>query len=108
MKIKYDLSITNQAIVEELQRLTNQIYKLLPIREEGGDCQKLLDSIILELVGMDCLLLGMHSELFPLMCKLEALTVLVQETDFFIYRKMIFECLTLVGVMIRKCQDTRV
>ena len=100
MKTKYEIDITNQAIVEELRRLTNQIYKLLPLKEEGGDWKKLLDTILLELVGMDCLLLGMHDKLFPLMCKLEALNALGEEINFLTYRKTVFECLTLVGEMI--------
>ena len=100
MKTKYDINITNQAIAEELRRLTNQIYKLLPMREEGGNWKKLLETITLEFIGMDCLLLGMHDKIFPLMCKLEALNELGEELNFLTYRKTIFECLSLIGDMI--------
>ena len=37
MLIKYNTLIDNEAIIINLKRLTNQIYKLLPLREEGGD-----------------------------------------------------------------------
>lgn len=107
MKIKYDLEIEESSIIAELQYLTNQIYKLLPAREEGQDWQRMLNTVILELVGMDSLLLGMHSQLFPLLCKLESLSVLIQEKDFLLYRKTIFECLSLVGELINRCQDTK-
>jgi hypothetical protein len=100
METKYGMNITNKAISEELHRLTNQIYKLLPTREEGGDWLKLLETITLEITGMDSLLLGMHDKLFPLMCKLEALAVLGEELNFMTYRKTVFECLSLIGDMI--------
>ena len=37
MLIKYDIDISEEAIKENLKRITNQIYKLLPNREEGID-----------------------------------------------------------------------
>jgi len=37
MLLKYDFNIDNNAIQANLKRLTNQVYKLLPIREEGAD-----------------------------------------------------------------------
>ena len=35
MKMKYDLDIDIDIIKNNLKRITNQIYKLLPMREEG-------------------------------------------------------------------------
>ena len=52
MNFKYDISISQQDIKNNLQRLINQIYKLLPIREEGANWQKPLSTIIVELTGM--------------------------------------------------------
>jgi hypothetical protein len=37
MLLKYDLYIENEAIKSNLMRLTNQVYKLLPLREEDGN-----------------------------------------------------------------------
>lgn len=107
MQTRYNTIIDNEAIIKELQYLTNQIYKLLPIREEGENWLRPLQSIILELVGMDSVLLGMHTELFPLLCKLESLTVLIDNEDFLLFRKTIFECLSIVGAMIKVCQVTK-
>lgn len=101
MLTRYNFEIDNSAVIAELQKQTNQIYKLLPLKEEKGDWGKLLNTIILEFVGMDSVLFGMHDYLFPLLCKLESLTVLVQDTDFLLYRKTIFECLSIVGEMIK-------
>ena len=39
MVLKYDIDIQDTAIAENLKRLTNQIYKLLPGREENLDWQ---------------------------------------------------------------------
>ena len=97
MIIKYDALIENEAIIENLSRLINQIYKLLPSREEGVDWQKPLTSIQEELAGMDMLLLDHHKLLFQIMSKLEGLFTLTQENDFMDFRKTIFECLNLVN-----------
>ena len=101
-------NINNIAIVENLKKLINQIYKLLPNREEGIDWQTPLTTIIEEISGMDKLLVQYHTTLFPLLCKLNGLYDLTQENDFFIYRRTIFECLNLLssvkeGVIL--CQD---
>ena len=105
MKIKYDSEIDTESIKTNLKRLTNQIYKLLPNREEGIEWQAPLKTIIEEFAGMDRLLIDQHDILFPLLCKLEGLLTLEEETDFFEYRRTIFECLSLVSTLIEKCQD---
>ena len=103
MVIKYNSNIDNEAIVKNIDRLTNQVFKLLPNREEGGDWKTPLENIIIELAGMDKLLLD-HVNLFSLLCKLEALLDLDKEDDFLLFRKTIFECLGLMNG-IKKCMD---
>lgn len=105
MILKYDFDIDNNAISFNLNRLTNQTYKLLPIREEGGDWSKPLATILEELSGMDRLLFDQHAILFPLICKLEGLFNLTEENDFLSYRGIIFECLNLLTELNKKCQD---
>lgn len=105
MKIKYDIDISNESIKENLRRLTNQIYKLLPNREEGIDWQAPLNTIIEEFAGMDRLLIDQHTILFQLLCKLEGLFTLSEEENFFEYRRTIFESLSLVNMLIKECQD---
>ena len=36
MITKYNVEVQNEAIIANLRRITNQVYKLLPSREEGG------------------------------------------------------------------------
>ena len=98
---KYDIEFDSEAIIKNIDRITNQIFKLLPSREEGGDWQTPLQNLILELTGMK-ILLNDQIELFSLLCKLEALTSLTEEDDFFVFRKLIFECLSLLNG-IKKC-----
>jgi len=96
MEINNNLNINKDAIVFNLKRITNQIYKLLPVREEGVDWQTPLSTIVEELSGMHRLLHAQHEILFPLICKLEGLYILIEEKDFFLYRRTIFECLNIV------------
>ena len=103
MVIKYDAEIDNEAIESNLKRVTNQIYKLLPNREEGIDWETPLTTIMEELSGMDRLLIGQHEILFCLLSKLEGLFVLINEEDFFQYRRTIFECLSLMSSLKEEC-----
>lgn len=101
MVLKYDIEIDDGAVEVNLNRLINQIYKLLPNREEGINWQKPLSTIIEEFSGMDRLLFNQHKILFSLLCKLEGLYTLTDEEDFQLYRRTIFECLSLVGELIK-------
>lgn len=105
MILKYDFNINNDAIVAELRRLTNQIYKLLPHREEGVDWEKPLIAILEELSGIDNLFQHEHIILFRLIAKLEGLFTLTKEEDFQLFRSTIFECLGLLSELIKLCQD---
>lgn len=105
MEIKYNTEINNSAIRINLKRITNQIYKLLPNREEHTDWQSPLNTIMEELSGMNRLLIGQQEILFPILCKLEGLFILTEEEDFFSYRRTIFECLSLMNSLMEKCQD---
>lgn len=101
MDIKYGANIKDEAILKNINRIINQIFKLLPSREEGGDWRIPLDNLITELSGMSSLIED-HVNLFPLLCKLEALRNLTEEDDFLQFRKTIFECLNLCSE-IKKC-----
>lgn len=106
MKIKYGVIIDDNSIERNLKRLTNQIYKLLPEREEELDWRSPLNTIIVELAGMDRLLIDQHDILFPLLCKLEGLLILTQPEDFYMFRRTIFECLSLMSNLKKNlCQD---
>ena len=86
-------------------RLINQIYKLLPQREEEKDWKTPLSTIIEELLGMIDLL--NQEKLFSLLCKLQGLNHLEQEEDFPLYRRIIFECLTLLNEIKGEIENER-
>lgn len=98
MILKYNVNIEEQTIHNRLQNLINQIYKLLPSREEGADWEKPLQTVLEELAGMQRLMNCGYSEIFfPLLNKLEGLYSLVEDDDFLCYRRTIFECLGLMN-----------
>lgn len=96
MILKYNLDISSDTIQKNLKRIVNQIYKLLPLREEEEDWKKPLNTLMEELAGMNNLLIGEQQLFFSLLCKMEGLFQLTQEQDFLLYRRTIFECLSLL------------
>lgn len=101
MDLKYGIEIDNDAISKNIDRITNQIFKLLPTREEGGNWEAALENLIVEVGGMNNLLLD-QVDLFSLLSKMEALNNLTKEEDFYLFRKTIFECLGLC-TEVKKC-----
>ena len=97
MLISYNVRFDNVAISKNIVRLINQIYRLLPVREENGDWEKPLDTIIQEFCGLCSILYDCQEKLFQILCKLEGLKVLVEPADFNQYRRTIFECLSLLN-----------
>ena len=96
MVLKYGIEFDGAEIEKNINKITNQIFKLLPSREEGGDWMTPLESLIIEVAGMAELLKD-HCDLFSLLCKMESLLNLTKEEDFLNYRKTIFECLGLMN-----------
>ena len=106
MLVKYGAVIQDSSIYFNLKRITNQVYKLLPSREEKSDWEKPLQTVIEELSGMNRLLIGHQTILFPLLCKLEGLFTLTEEEDFFLFRRTIFECLGLINELSECLEET--
>lgn len=79
-------------VKKNAQRLTNQLWKLIPMREHEEDWEKQLDTVLLEIVGLNEIFVG--PIFLQLISKLEGLRV--QETDFEFYRKTIFECISIL------------
>ena len=97
--IKYDVDIDKSVIQNNIKRIINQVYKLLPMREENIDWQKPLQTSIEELVGMSRLLINQQKDFFTLLCKLQGLFELTKDEDFLLYRRIIFECLSLLDAI---------
>ena len=91
----YNIDIDNKTIDRNLTRLQSQIFKLLPMREENQEWDKPLETIILELLGMQGLFFNLEP-LITLVCKLQGLIELKDEDNFMLYRRTIFECCGLI------------
>ena len=99
VSIKYNADIKEQIIRDDLKKIVNQVYKLLPMREEKSDWQKPLETLMVQLGGMNRLFEDQQEVFFPLLCKMEGLFTLTEEKDFQIYRRTIFECLGLLNII---------
>ena len=89
---KYGIDIPEADVNKNVRRLTNQLWKLIPMREHEEDWQKQLDTVILEIAGLNEIFMG--SAFLQTLSKLEALRI--KETNFELYRKTIFECISLI------------
>jgi hypothetical protein len=106
MIIKYNIEINNEVIILHLNKLINGTYKLLPLREEQQDWKKPLSTLIEEIAGMNNLLSDHQDILFPLLCKMEGLSYL--EDNFMEYRRVIFDCINLLGQLVLRCQEEKI
>lgn len=89
---KYEIGFSKMDVIKNIRRLTNQLWKLIPMRENEEDWKKQLDTVILEFVGLNEIFIG--PIFLQALSKLEALKV--KEVDFEMYRKTIFECISLI------------
>lgn len=85
-------SFSNELIQKDLRRLINQIWKLLPMRENNEDWQKQLRVVLNELHGLQALFCD-QLDFLILISKLEGL---LQTADFATYRVVIFSVLSLM------------
>jgi hypothetical protein len=90
--LKYDITLTLEDIDKNTRRLTNQLWKLIPMREHEEDWIKQLDTVILEIAGLNELFVGSH--FLQLISKLEGLRV--YDNSFELYRKTVFESISLL------------
>lgn len=79
-------------VVQDLRRLINQIWKLLPMREHEEDWQKQLDSVLVELRGLHAMF-GDQLDFLILVSKLEGLR---EVENFMTYRTTVFSVISLL------------
>ena len=98
----YNVDLDTSAVSDNLHRIGNQIFKLLPMKEEEQDCDKPIETLVIELVGMGNLFSD-QKKLISLASKLEGLKD-ISDVYFFLYRRTIFECCNLVNQLREQCQ----
>lgn len=90
----YDNTVSTQTLVLTWDRLTNQIFRLLPTNEEGQDWIKPLETILIEIAGISSLYPN-NLKCFSLLAKLQGIYQEKDNIDFLLFRRMIFECCSL-------------
>lgn len=91
MKTIYDSEVDDEIVTSALDRLTNQTFRLLPANEEGEDWIKPIQTIIIEIAGLNDLF-PKSEKMFSLLCKMQGLLAQGEEVDFQLFRRCIFEC----------------
>ena len=74
MENKYNIDFPKEVIKNEVIRLTNQLWKLIPMRENEEDWRKQLMTVIIDIAGKDEIFLH-DSHFLQLLSKLEGLRV---------------------------------
>ena len=92
--------IPESSLNNEQLRMTNQIWKLIPMREHNEDWRTQLVSLLEELTGLGRITgYQEDSNFLILLSKLEGLDTKYCE-DFMIYRKTVFKCIDLLSKVI--------
>ena len=88
---KYGFNIPLAPIEKNITRLTNQLWKLIPMRENDENWEKQLDTVILEIAGL--------SEIF--IENPQFLSLLAEQVTFELYRKTVFESISLLRGLLK-------
>lgn len=96
---KYNIDFPLETKEQDLKRLINQLWKLIPMRENEEDWINHLNTMIEEISGLVEVYKNKVEGLI-LLSKLEGLTSEVCN-DFMIYRKTVFRCIDLLAQVIR-------
>ena len=99
MITKYHTDIPDEVMEKNIVRLTNQLWKLIPMRENEEDWDKQLNTVIIEIAGLNEIFIQ-DPRFLQLLSKLEGLNIL-NDIEFPIYRKTVFECINLIQGLIK-------
>ena len=90
----FGIDIASESVERNITRLTNQIWKLIPMKENSEDWEKQLDTVNLEIAGLG-VIFAAKPQILTLRAKLEGIKT-QPNIEFELYRKTVFECLTLL------------
>lgn len=98
MKTKYCFDIPKEVILSDRKRLINQLWKVLPMKENNEDWEKQLQSVINEISGLNRLFAD-NINFLILLSKLESLYLIKNFIDF---RRTIFESINILGEILNE------
>jgi len=90
---KYNFNVPKEVCEADANRLTNQLWKLIPMRENEENWIEQLNTVIIEIAGLGEIF-NNNEKFFILLTKLEGLKTV--ELPFTIYRKTVFESISLI------------
>jgi len=107
MTIYCGITIDRDVVIENLERIQRQTFRLLPAKEEGQDCTKPLQTLVVEISGLvkifpDC------KDLFTLFTKMVGILNDIKDIDFLLFRRCIFECCSLISKIQQDFQDEQI
>ena len=97
IKTIYSSSIEKDTLIDDLMRLTNQIWKLIPMRENNELWVEHLNTVIAEISGLYEIL---DLDSLILLSKLEGLKY--NNIDFMTYRSSVFKCINILNKVLIK------
>ena len=90
---KYGFEVSENDVAYNSKRLINQLWKLIPMKENNEDWLVQLDTVIIELSGLNEILYR-NEKFLILLSKLEGLKN--EQIEFKLYRKTVFETMSLL------------
>ena len=90
---KYDFDLSDEVIKRDLKRLINQVWKIIPMCENGEDWHKQIETVLTELVGLNEVFMQ-KDQFLQSISKLEG--IFLRDVEFSFLRKSVFEIITLL------------
>lgn len=90
-----DISFKKKVVLSDFKRLINQIWKLIPMRENAEDWKKQINQVLIEIIGLQELFKN-RIDLLLIITKLEGLRE-QENLEFMDYRSTIFSVISLLG-----------
>ncbi len=95
---KLGINISKESFRSDVNRLTNQLWKLIPMKENGENWLEQLNTVLIEIRGLSEIFAS-NDQFLILLSKLEGLKV-SEDLEFIIYRKTVFESISLLRGML--------
>lgn len=95
---KYGINIPEKSFKSDIDRLTNQLWKLIPMKENEENWLEQLNTVIIEIRGLSEIFAS-NDKFLILLSKLEGLKI-SEDLEFSTYRKTVFESISLLREML--------
>ena len=95
---KLGINISESCIRSDINRLTNQLWKLIPMKENEENWLEQLNTVLVAIRGLSEIFAS-NDKFLILLSKLEGLKI-SEDLEFSIYRKTVFESISLLREML--------